>query len=137
MVNSPGMVPEPVLDPRATSAEPFMSWLLDLRLIRFFSFYLAVMFLLSTWMRLRQYGTIVRLVRSMPNRWPRLLELVKQHVHIFLTWGTVLPLMLLLSIFILNFLASNWLWPLADEFTLEQLAPLYPLWPVVLVCAAA
>lgn len=114
-----------------------MSWLLDLRLIRFFSFYLAVMFLLSTWMRLRQYATIGRLVRSMPNRWPLLLALVKQHVHIFLTWGTVLPLMLLLIIFIVNFLASNWLWPLADEFTLALLAPLYPLWPMVLVCGAA
>jgi hypothetical protein len=114
-----------------------MSWLFDLRLIRFFSFYLAVMFLLSTWVRLRQYATIVRLVRSMPNRWPRLLDLVKQHVHIFLTWGTVLPLLLLFAIFTLNFLASNWLWPLADEFTLARLEPLYPLWPVVLICGAA
>ncbi|MGH7170323.1 MAG: hypothetical protein ACRELG_08620 [Gemmataceae bacterium] len=114
-----------------------MSWLLELRLIRFFGFYLAVMFLLSTWVRLRQYATIVRLVRSMPNRWPRLLTLVKQHVHIFLTWGTVLPLVLLLAIFAMNFLASKWLWPQADEFTLARLASLYPLWPVVLLCGAA
>ena len=132
-----GTVPEPVLEPRATNAEPIMSWLFDLRLIRFFGFYLAVMFLLSTWVRLRQYGTIVRLVRGMPNRWPRLLTLVKQHIHIFLTWGTVLPLVLLLAIFTLNFLASKWLWPQADEFTLARLAPLYPLWPVVLVLGAA
>ncbi len=111
-----------------------MSWLLDLRLIRFFGFYLAVMFLLSIWVRLRQYGTVVRLVRSMPNRWPRLLALVKQHAHIFLTWGTVLPLVLLFSIFIANYLASKWLWPQADEFTLARLVPLYPIWPVVLVC---
>jgi hypothetical protein len=108
-----------------------MSWLLELRLIRFFGFYLALMFLLSTWVRLRQYGTILGLVRSMPNRWPRLLHLVKQHAHIFLTWGTVLPLVLLLTIFVLNYLASKWLWPAADEFTMAQLLPLYPLWPVV------
>jgi hypothetical protein len=114
-----------------------MSWLFDLRMIRFFGFYLALMFLLSTWVRLRQYATIVRLVRSMPNRWPRLLVLVKQHVHIFLTWGTVLPLVLLLVIFSANLLASKWLWPQADEFTVEQLVPLYPLWPVVLVCGVA
>jgi hypothetical protein len=113
-----------------------MSWLLDLRLIRFFGFYLAVMFLLSTWVRLRQYGTIVRLVRSMPNRWPRLLALVKQHVQIFLTWGSVLPLVLLFLIFVTNYLASRWLWPLADDFTLAQLIPLYQIWPVVLVCGA-
>jgi hypothetical protein len=113
-----------------------MSELLELRLIRFFGFYLAVMFLLSTWVRLRQYGTIIRLVRSMPNRWPRLLALVKQHAHIFLTWGTVLPLVLLLSIFTANSLASQWLWPQADEFTLAQLVPLYPVWPIVLIFGA-
>lgn len=114
-----------------------MSWLLDLRLIRFFGFYLAVMFLLSTWVRLRQYSAIVRLVRSMPNRWPHLLSLVKQYIHIFLTWGTVLPLVLLLLIFTANLLASKWLWPQADQFTLAQLASFLPLWPVVAVCSAA
>ncbi|MHB1426100.1 MAG: hypothetical protein ACYC3I_23300 [Gemmataceae bacterium] len=114
-----------------------MSWLLELRLIRFFGFYLAVMFLLSTWVRLRQYGTIVGLVRGMPNRWPLLLGLVKQYVHIFLTWGTVLPLVLLFAIFALNYLASKWLWPQADDFTLEQMMPLHLIWPVVLVCGAA
>ncbi len=113
-----------------------MSGLLELRLIRFFGFYLAVMFLLSTWVRLRQYGTIIRLVRSMPNRWPRLLVLVKQHAHIFLTWGTVLPLVLLFAIFTANYLASKWLWPQADDFTLAQLATLYPIWPIVLIFGA-
>ena len=38
-----------------------MAWLLELRLIRFFGFYLALMFLLSTMVRLRQYGTILGL----------------------------------------------------------------------------
>lgn len=137
MVGPLGAAPEPGPDPRATNAESVMSWLLELRLIRFFGFYLAVMLLLSTWVRLRQYWTVVGLVRSMPNRWPRLLVLLKQHIHIFLTWGTVLPLVLLLAIFSLNYLASKWLWPQADEFTLEQLLPLYLLWPVVLICGAA
>jgi hypothetical protein len=114
-----------------------MTWLLELRLIRLFGFYLAVMFVLSTWVRLRQYAVIVRLVRSMPNRWPRLLALVKQHVSLFLTWETVLPLVLLLVIFAANLLASQWLWPQADEFTLAQLASLSPVWPVVLVCSLA
>lgn len=114
-----------------------MSWLLELRLIRFFGFYLAVMVLLSTWVRLRQYSTVLRLVRSMPNRWPNLLGLVRQHVHIFLTWGTVLPIALLLGIFAVNYLASKWLWPQADEFTVDQLVPLYPVWPVVLLSGLA
>lgn len=137
MVNSLRMIPEPIRDPKAHRRRAVMSWLFDLRLIRFFGFYLAVMFLLSTWVRLRQYGTIVRLVRSMPNRWPRLLVLVKQHAHIFLTWGTVLPLVLLSIIFVANFVASRWLWPRADEFTLQQLIRLYAIWPVVLALGTA
>jgi hypothetical protein len=108
-----------------------MAWLLELRLIRFFGFYLALMFLLSTMVRLRQYGTILRLVRSMPQRWPNLLRLVKRNSHIFLTWGSVLPLALLLLLFALNYLASKWLWPQADDFTVAELMPLYSLWPVV------
>jgi hypothetical protein len=108
-----------------------MAWLLELRLIRFFGFYLALMFLLSTMVRLRQYGTILGLVRSMPQRWPNLLSLVKRHANIFVTWGSVLPLALLLLLFVLNYLASKWLWPQADDFTMAELMPLYPLWPVV------
>lgn len=108
-----------------------MAWLLELRLIRFFGFYLALMFLLSTMVRLRQYGTVLGLVRSMPQRWPNLLGLVKRHAHIFVTWGSVLPSALLLLLFVLNYLASKWLWPQADDFTMAELTPLYPLWPVV------
>ena len=130
MVGSLGR-PGTRLDIQGPTVEFVMSWLLELRLIRFFGFYLALMLLLSTWVRLRQYGTIVGLVRSMPNRWPRLLALVKQHAHIFVTGGTVLPLLLLLGLFVLNYLASKWLWPRADEFTMSQLMPLYPVWPVV------
>jgi hypothetical protein len=127
---NPAATPTPLL-------EPVMSWLLELHLIRFFGFYLAVMFLLSTWVRLRQYGAILGLVRSMPNRWPRLLELVKRNAHIFLTWGTVLPLLLMLAIFVANYLASRWLWPQADEFTLDRLLSMSWVWPVVLVSGAA
>jgi hypothetical protein len=113
-----------------------MSWLHELRLIRFFGFYLAVMFLLSFWVRLRQYSTVLRLAHSMPQRWPNLLALVRQHMSVFLTWGTVLPSVLLLAIFTLNYLASQWLWPQADQFTMADLWQ-YPLWPIVLISGVA
>src|SRR5205085_3729246 len=44
-----------------------MSGLLQLSLIRFFGFYLAVMFLLGTLVRVRQYRTFLNLVRAMPG----------------------------------------------------------------------
>jgi hypothetical protein len=114
-----------------------MSGLLQLSLIRFFGFYLAVMFLLGTLVRVRQYRAVLNLVRAMPGRWPRLLKLVRQHGHIFLTWGTVMPLVLSLALVLANWVASTVLWPQANDFTVARLLEAWPAVPVVLVCGAA
>ena len=79
-----------------------MSPLLDLWLIRLYGFYLGVSFLLSTVAYFRQYRAILGLVRSMPGRWPRLLKLVLQHLNLFLTWQTLLPLFLTLGLLLAN-----------------------------------
>jgi hypothetical protein len=114
-----------------------MSSLLSLSLIRFFSFYLAFMFLLSTALRLRQYYAILSLVGRFRGRWPKLFQLVRQHLHIFLTWGTVMPLAVVLVLLLLNTVASQWIWPQADQFTLADLLALWPALPVVGLCTAA
>jgi hypothetical protein len=108
-----------------------MSWLYDLRVFPLFEFYLALVFLVSTWLRLRQYGAILALVRRFSWRWPNLLKLVRGHVHIFLTWGTVLPLLLVLGLLLLNYLARSYLWPSADRFTVGDLLRLWPALGVV------
>ncbi len=113
-----------------------MSWLHDLHLIPLFNFYLAVFFLVSTFLRLRQYRTFLVLVRTMPNRWPRLLQLVKQHRNLFLTWGTVLPLAVMLGLILVNWTAGTLVWPKAADFTLGDLFALWPAVPVVLTCGA-
>jgi hypothetical protein len=114
-----------------------MAGLLQLSLIRFFGFYLAVMFLVGTLLRVRQYRTFLNLVRAMPGRWPRLLKLVRQHGHIFLTWGTVMPLALSLALVLANWVASTHLWPQANDFTVARLLAAWPAVPVLLVCGAA
>jgi len=114
-----------------------MSGLLQLSLIRFFGFYLAVLFLLGTLVRVRQYRTFLHLVRAMPGRWPRLLKLVRQHGHIFLTWGTVMPLALALALVLANWVASTLLWPEANDFTVARLLEAWRALPVVLACGAA
>ena len=114
-----------------------MSGLLQLSLIRFFGFYLAVMFLLGTLVRVRQYRAFLNLVRAMPGRWPRLLKLVRQHGHIFLTWGTVMPLALSLALVLAHWVASSLLWPHANGFTVARLLEEWPAVPVVLVCGVA
>jgi hypothetical protein len=113
-----------------------MPWLHDLHLIRLFNFYLAAFFVLGTFLRLRQYHTFLSLVRTMPNRWPRLLELVKQHRHLFLTWGTVLPLVIMLVLILINWTASTLLWPEAADFTLGRLLEMWQVVPVVFTCGA-
>jgi hypothetical protein len=79
-------------------------------LIHLFNFYLAAAFLVSTTLRVRQYRTIVALVRAVPSRWPRLFELVKRHGTLFLSWTTLLPALLALGLLALNMLASHVVW---------------------------
>ncbi|HLJ96732.1 MAG TPA: hypothetical protein VKU02_26400 [Gemmataceae bacterium] len=107
-----------------------MAGLWHLNLIRFFEFYLAVTCLASTAMRLRQYEAVVRLVRAMPERWPRLLKLVKEHHSIFLTWATMLPALLALGLYLLHSLACRLIWPHA-ELTVRGLAELPVAVPIV------
>jgi hypothetical protein len=96
-----------------------MFW--SLNLIHLFDFYLMLALLAGTLQRVEQYREIGRLILKGPGRWPRLLELVKQHRMIFLTWTTVLPGLLVLGLSIVQWLASRQVWPHAD-LTLGQLA---------------
>jgi hypothetical protein len=112
-----------------------MSWFSGVHLISLYGFYLALMFILSTLLRLREYRIVLGLVTAVPGRWPRLFQLVKQHSHIFLTWGTVLPLLLSLGLIVLNAVANSLIWPRADAtLTLAHLLELWPAVPVVAVC---
>lgn len=87
----------------------------NLDLIRLFGFYLAMAFLLSTYLRIRQYEAVVRLVRAVPERWPNLFRLVRQYHMVFLTWSTVLPAFLTLLLWLLHTLAYYVLLPEAED----------------------
>ena len=106
-----------------------MSWLYDLKLIRLFDFYLAAAFIASTVLRLRQYWTVLGLVRTFGGRWPNLLKLVSQHRHIFLTWGTVLPLIASLGMLLLQMFVSRFVWPDATLAVRELLG----IWTALIV----
>jgi hypothetical protein len=112
-----------------------VSWLFDLQLIRLFNFYLAAFFVISLVIRFRQYLAIIRLVRAVPERWPRLLQLIRQHAHVFLTWGTVFPLIVSFLLFAIQMVASTWLWPEAN-LTLGRLVLHWTAGLAVLVCSA-
>jgi hypothetical protein len=110
-----------------------MAWLSDVRVIRFFSFYLTVMFVVSTFLRLRQYQAMVGLVRALPQRYPNLLKVLRQHSGIFLNSATVRPVLFVLLLLITNTVACHWIWPTADEFKAVDLYNIWPVLPVVLL----
>ena len=114
-----------------------MSWLPELHLFRFFELYLSALFLISTYVRVRQYRVVVGLVRNFPGRWPRLFELVRQHGSIFLTWGTVLPLAVTLGLLLLQLFARRFVWPSADEFTAAALPDVWLTIPVITLTGLA
>jgi hypothetical protein len=98
-----------------------MNGLGDLNLLRFLDFYFTLMFFIGLYRRVGQYRDMGRLALSGPARWPRLLDLVKHHHTIFLTWATFLPALLTLMLAILQIAASRKFWPDA-ELTIGQLA---------------
>jgi hypothetical protein len=86
----------------------------ELNLIHLFDFYLASMFLLGTLRRFEQYRAIGGILVAAPGRWPRLLKEMKQHRGIFLTWSTIRPAALTLSLLVINAIASRLIWPHAN-----------------------
>jgi hypothetical protein len=77
------------------------------------------MFFIGLYCRVGQYREVMRLALA-GGRWPRLLDLVKHHRTIFMTWATFLPALLTLALAILQIAASRKLWPEA-ELTLGDL----------------
>ena len=114
-----------------------MEWLLELRPIPLYSFYLVFLFLASTLLRLRQYNAVLSLAGRLRSRWPNLTKLLFAHRHIFLTWETYRPLFVVSSLVALNTLASQFVWPQAKSFSLADLVAIWPVVPVVVLTGAA
>jgi hypothetical protein len=87
----------------------------NLNLIHFFDFYLALIFVLGTWTRIRQYRAVLGLVRAVPGRWPKLFQLAREHWAIFLTWQTVGPALVTLVLILVQTIASRLIWPEAGR----------------------
>jgi hypothetical protein len=114
-----------------------MDWLLSLKLIRLFDFYLALVFLVSTVVRVRQYRTMLNVVRAVPSRWPRLFQLVRRYRHLFLTWGTILPLLSTLGLWLMHTLFLRLVLSANDDLTVARLLQLWVALPFVIVSGVA
>src|SRR5215211_2896131 len=90
-----------------------MAGVLDLNLIHLFTFYLAAVFLLSTLRRLRQYHDVAQLALAAPNRWPRVLRQLRGHWFMFMTWATLRPVAVALTLLLIQSVCSRLIWPTA------------------------
>jgi len=113
-----------------------MQEVLDLNLIHLFTFYLAAAFLLSTVRRLRQYHDVAQLAFAAPNRWPRVLEQIKGHWIMFLTWTTLRPAAIALGLLLVQMICSRMIWPTAN-LTLRDLLDEWWMTSLVLLALAA
>src|ERR1019366_9803491 len=102
----------------------------SLNLIHFLDFYFAFMFFAGTLRRLGQYQSVAKLIFGGTTRWPYLLKLVSEYRTIFWTWSMILPALLALALWIVQMLASRFVFPEAgtppDGLTMEQLLAHWP-----------
>jgi hypothetical protein len=115
-----------------------MSWFVSLHVMRLFYLYLILVFLITTYIRLRDYVKVLDLVRRVPGRWPRLFQLVKEHWNIFLTWQSFIPMLSSGGLVLGHTILTHFVWPSADEYL--TVARLFENWStllLVLPCAIA
>jgi len=103
----------------------------SLSLIHFLDFYFAFMFLLGTWRRFGQYQNVAKLALAGYSRWPHLMKLVSEYRTIFWTWSTIAPALAALVLWMLQVLASRFLFPEAGSQDGMTIARLIEVWPAL------
>jgi hypothetical protein len=109
---------------------------MTLNLIHFLDFYFAFMFFAGTLRRLGQYHSVGQLVFAGPTRWPHLLKLLSEYRTILWTWSMILPALLALLLWLVQMLASRFVFPDAGN-PQDALTPqrLLEYWPALIVVA--
>jgi hypothetical protein len=107
-----------------------MDYVQKLNLIHFLDFYFMFFFFAGLVRRFGQYQSIGRLAFTGPGRWPRLLKLISEHRTLFVTWATVLPLLLTLLLSLVQIIVSRSVFPEAGDeqhgLTVENLLAHWP-----------
>ncbi len=113
-----------------------MGDLARLELIPLFTFYLTAIFVVGTFRRLGQYRDIAEIARSIPGRWPKVLQQIRKHWLMFLTWSTFRSAFVALGLIAIQAICSRLIWPQA-KMPLGDLLDEWWLLPFVAVSAAA
>ena len=108
----------------------------QMNLLHLFTFYLTAVFIVGTYRRLRQYRDIAELVRTMPGRWPHVLQQIRKHWLMFLTWSTFRPAIVALCLIAAQMVCSRIIWPQA-QLTPGNLLEAWWMVPLVGIAAGA
>lgn len=88
----------------------WLAWINTLNLLDVFNYYLVLGFVITLAFNIRRYRAMLGLMWGFPNRWPKLLELVKKHRTILLGWPTVLAIGITFALMLSNSLAIHLIW---------------------------
>lgn len=86
----------------------------DLNLITLFEWYLLLTFLFSLAIRYQLYRSYVELFWSMPDKWPAMYDVIKQHSRSFLNWTMTIPVGIMLAIYLIHMISYRVIWTDAD-----------------------
>jgi hypothetical protein len=84
-----------------------------INLINLFDFYLAAMLLIGLFRRWSVYWETIRLLFVFYGRWPKLIDVLKQHHGVLVTAAVVKPLLLMIALMLVQFICSRLIWPQA------------------------
>jgi hypothetical protein len=102
---------------------------LNINLLSWLEAYLIFTFILTILRRYQQYRAMMGVIVAAPNRWPRLLELLHANRTVFLTWPTLLPVVLTFVLMGTNSIALNFVWITAKVTPLV----LWEHWPALVL----
>lgn len=85
----------------------------EINLLRVYSFYLAVMFVISLLRRWEVYVDALRLLIGLGGRWPKLVRRIQEHRGLILNWTFFRPVILSLALLVVQVICSRVIWPQA------------------------
>ena len=90
-----------------------LSWSL-FNLIELFELYLLLTFILSLALRYHDYRTNFGFLMKVPQRWPKMFEVIKGHSGVLLTWTMLVPVGVTFAIFMTHVICFRFIWSDAD-----------------------
>ena len=88
--------------------QPFLP--AEINLLGMFELYLFLVFVLSTAIRFHHYRSNIAFLLQVPQRWPQMYSIIRDHTGLFFRWTMIVPMVITLTVFLFYFLAYRLIW---------------------------